>query len=77
MDIKFVHHTAMILFVLIVIGSRQSRYMECHPNMNKTRNDTIVSFLVIYALKVALNVLNVWGVGSVGRLLQLISMSHY
>ena len=45
--------------------------------MNKTRNDTIVSFLVIYTLKVALNLLNVRGVGSVGRLLQLISMNHY
>ena len=48
--------------------------------MNKTRNDTIVSFLVIYALKVALNLLNVrggGGGGSVGRLLQLISMNHY
>ena len=31
--------------------------------MNKTRNDTIVSFLVIYALKVALNLLNVRGGG--------------
>ena len=31
--------------------------------MNKTRNDTIVSFPVIYALKVALNLLNVWGGG--------------
>ena len=29
--------------------------------MNKTRNDTIVSFLVIYALKVALNLLNCVG----------------
>ena len=29
--------------------------------MNKTRNDTIVSFLVIYAPKVALNLLNVRG----------------
>ena len=25
--IKFVHHTAMILFVLIVTGSHQSQYM--------------------------------------------------
>ena len=31
--------------------------------MNKTRNDTIVSFLVIYALEVALNLLNVQGGG--------------
>ena len=34
--------------------------------MNKTRNDTIVSFLVIYALKVALNLLNVRGGGGGG-----------
>ena len=34
--------------------------------MNKTRNDTVVSFLIIYALKVALNLLNVRGGGGGG-----------
>ena len=34
-DIKFVHHTAMILFVLIVTGSRHSQYMASQYEQDK------------------------------------------
>ena len=34
-DIKFVHHTAMIMFVLIVTGSRQSQYMASQYEQDK------------------------------------------